>query len=194
MSTPVPIINTAPILSSLSVDFDHAAQGRHLLAHVEAVDPDQDPVTLSYKWRKNETIVKEGEDNTLSVSGLTPRDVVEVEVTASDGNSDGSATLSGRFTMSNSSPTITSKPSVSTSGDVYDYQVQASDPDGDPVTYALEEGPPGMSISEQTGHIHWNVTPEAKGNYRIKVVAQDNKGGYAAQDFELSISLPPKAS
>ena len=194
LSTPVPITNTSPILSSLSVDFDHEAQGRQLLARVEALDPDQDPVSLSYKWLKNEKVVKEGEDNTLSVMGLTSQDVVDVEIAASDGNSGGTTTLSGRFTLSNSSPTILSKPSVSTTGSVYDYQVQASDPDGDPVTYTLEEAPPGMSIGEQTGHIHWSVTPEAKGIYRIKVVAQDNRGGFAAQDFELSISAPAKPS
>jgi hypothetical protein len=38
------------------------------------------------------------------------------------------------------------------------------------------------------------VTTEAKGSHRIKVVAQDNKGGFAAQDFELSISAPAKTS
>jgi Putative Ig domain len=194
MSAPVPIVNTAPILSSLSVDFDHAVQGRQLLARVEVLDADRDEVSLSYRWRKNETVVKEGEDSTLSVAGLTPRDVVDVDVTASDGNANGTATLSGRFTMSNSSPTILSNPSVSTTGGVYEYLVQASDPDGDPITYTLEEAPPGMSIGEQTGRIHWSVTPEAKGIYRIKVVAQDNKGGFAAQDFELSITAPPKAS
>jgi len=194
MSAPVPIVNTAPILSALSVDFDHAVQGRQLLARVEVLDADHDEVSLSYRWRKNETVVKEGEDSTLSVAGLTPRDIVDVDVTASDGNANGTATLSGRFTMSNSSPTILSNPSVSTTGGVYEYLVQASDPDGDPITYTLEEAPPGMSIGEQTGRIHWSVTPEAKGIYRIKVVAQDNKGGFAAQDFELSISAPPKAS
>jgi hypothetical protein len=193
VSAPVAVVNTAPILSSLSVDFDHAAQGRQLRAEVEVLDPDHDPVSLTYRWRKNETVVKEGEDSTLSVTGLTSRDVVEVDVTASDGN-DGTTTLSGRFTMSNSSPTILSNPSLSTTGEVYEYLVQANDPDGDPITYALEEAPPGMSIGEQTGRILWSVTPEAKGIYRIKVVAQDNRGGYATQDFELSISTPPKTS
>ena len=194
VSAPVPIVNTAPLLSSLSVDFDHAAQGRQLRANAEVLDPDDDAVSLTYRWRKNETVVQEGEDSTLSVVGLTSRDVVEVDVTASDGNTNGTTTLSGRFTLSNSSPTILSSPSVSTTGDVYEYLVQANDPDGDPLTYTLEEAPPGMSIGEQTGRIHWSVTPEAKGIYRIKVVAQDDKGGYAAQAFELSISAPPKAS
>jgi len=190
VSAPVSIGNTAPILSSLSVDFDHEAQGRHLLARVEMFDPDHDEVSVSYRWRKNETVIKEGKDNTLSVAGLTPRDVVDVDVTASDGN--GTTTASGRFTLSNSSPTIISSPPVSVTGGVYEYQVQASDADGDPITYTLEQSPPGMSIAEQTGRIHW--TPNAQGTYRIKVVAQDNRGGFAAQDFELSISAPAKPS
>ena len=194
LSTPVPIVNTPPILSALSVDFDHAAQGRQLLARAEVLDPDHDEITLSYRWRKNETVVKEGEDNTLSVAGLTPQDVIVVDVIASDGTSNGTATLSDRFTMSNSSPTIVSSPPASPAGDVYEYQVKASDPDGDLITYKLEASPPGMSIGEQSGQIHWSVAPDAKGTYHVKVVAKDNRGGFAAQDFELSVSAPPKAS
>ena len=189
---PVAVANTAPIISDVSVDFDHDAQGRRLLAKVDVADPDHDTVSLAYRWRKNDTVVKEGEDNTLDLANITAKDVVEVEVTASDGN--GSTSLSGRFNMSNSSPTILSSPSVSAAGGIYEYQVQASDPDGDPIVYKLEEAPPGMIIGEQSGRIHWSVTPEVKGIYRIKVVAQDNKGGFASQDFELSISAPAKAS
>jgi len=189
---PVTVANTAPIISDVSVDFDHEVQGRRLLAKVDVADPDHDTVSLAYRWRKNDTVVKEGEDNTLDLANVTAKDVVEVEVTASDGN--GTTSLSGRFNMSNSSPTILSSPSVSAAGSIYEYQVQASDPDGDPITYKLEEAPPGMIIGEQSGRIHWSVTPEVKGIYRIKVVAQDNKGGFAAQDFELSISAPAKAS
>ena len=194
VSAPVQIVNTPPILSSLTVDYDYGAQGRQLLAHAEVQDPDHDEVSLTYRWKKNETVVKEGQESTLSVAGLTTQDVVDVEVTASDGSSNGTTTLSGRFTMSNSSPTIVSSPSVSAAGSTYEYQVQATDPDGDPITYKLDEAPPGMIIGEQSGRIHWSVTPEAKGSHRIKVVAQDNKGGFAAQDFELSISAPAKTS
>ena len=194
VSAPVHIVNTPPILSSLTVDFDYGAQGRQLLAHADVLDPDQDDVSLTYRWKKNETVVKEGQESTLSVAGLTSQDVVDVEVTASDGSSNGTTMLSGRFTMSNSSPTILSSPSVSAAGSTYEYQVQATDPDGDPITYKLDEAPPGMIIGEQSGRIHWSVTPEAKGSHRIKVVAQDNKGGFAAQDFELSISAPAKTS
>ena len=194
VSAPTAIANTAPILSSLSVDLDYGAQGRHLVAHAEVLDPDHDEVSLTYRWKKNETVVKEGQDNTLPVAGLTSKDVVQVDVTASDGSSTGTTTLSDRFTMSNSSPTILSHPPLSASGGLYEYAVQASDPDGDSLTYKLEAAPSGMTIGEQTGRIHWTVTPDVSGTFHVKVVAQDDKGGFAAQEFDLSLSAPAKAS
>jgi Putative Ig domain len=193
-SASVPVMNTAPILSRLSVEIDHEAQGGRLLAKVDVVDPDNDPVSLVYRWRKDEKVLKEGEDNTLPITGLTAKDLIQVDVTASDGNTDGAATLSGQFTMSNSSPTITSKPSLSPNGNVFEYLVQASDPDGDPITYGLEVSPPGMTIDEKTGRVHWMVTPEAKGSYRIKVVAKDSQGGFASQEFDLSVNAPKRTS
>lgn len=193
-SIPASVVNTPPIISSVDVEFDHQVQGQRMMAKVDVVDPDQDAVSLKYRWRKNETVVKEGEDNTLDIASVTAADVMHVDVTASDGNPAGSSTVSQRFALSNSAPTIVSTPARSATGGAYEYQVKASDPDGDPITYKLEESPPGMSIGEQTGEIHWNVAPDAHGTYRIKVVAQDNRGGFAAQAFELSISAPAKAS
>lgn len=187
-SIPVSVVNTAPIISDVGIDFDHQAQGRRLLAKVDVVDPDNDPVSLMYRWRKNETVLKEGEENTLDLAGLTAKDAIQVEVTASDGSPDGTATVTERFTLSNSAPTIVSKPSLSPNGNLFEYLVQASDPDGDPITYGLEVSPPGMSIDANTGRIHWSITPEAKGSYRIKVVAKDPQGGFAMQEFDLSVN------
>ena len=187
-SMPVSVVNTAPIISDVGIDVDHQAQGRRLLAKVDVVDPDNDPVSLMYRWRKNETVLKEGEENTLDLAGLTAKDAIQVEVTASDGSPDGTATVTERFTLSNSAPTIVSKPSLSPNGNLFEYLVQASDPDGDPITYGLEVSPPGMSIDANTGRIHWSITPEAKGSYRIKVVAKDPQGGFAMQEFDLSVN------
>jgi len=186
-SAPSLVVNTAPILTDVLVDFDHRAQGRQVLATVNVVDPDQDSVSLTYQWLKNETVVKEGESNTLDIGGLTAKDIIRVNVTASDGNPDGSATVSGRFAMSNSAPTIVSNPHLSPKGDQFDYLVQATDPDGDSITYALEVAPSGMTIEPSTGRIRWGITPDVKGSYQVRVVAKDPQGGFAVQEFELSI-------
>jgi hypothetical protein len=187
------VVNTPPIISDVSVEFDHAAQGRQLLAKVDLVDPDHDAVSLTYRWKKNETVLKEGEENTLDLAGLTAKDTIRVDVTASDGAPDGSVTVTEQFTLSNSSPTIVSKPSSLPNGDQYDYLVQATDEDGDAITYELEVAPPGMTIGAKTGRIHWGVTPDKNGSHRVRVIARDSQGGFATQEFELSLTAPSKS-
>lgn len=187
------VVNTPPIISDVSVEFDHAAQGRQLLVKVDLVDPDHDAVSLTYRWKKNETVLKEGEENTLDLAGLTAKDTIRVDVTASDGAPDGSVTVTEQFTLSNSSPTIVSKPSSLPNGDQYDYLVQATDEDGDAITYELEVAPHGMTIGAKTGRIHWGVTPDKNGSHRVRVIARDSQGGFATQEFELSLTAPSKS-
>ena len=192
-SVPVTVTNTAPIISDIAVDLDHDVQGRRLLAKVDVADPDHDSITLTYRWRKNEKLLKEGEDNALDLADLTAKDTVNVEVTASDGTPQGSTTASERFTLTNSSPSIVSSPMASPRGDRYEYLVRATDPDGDPLTYALEVSPPGMTIEAETGQIHWMISPETTGSQRVRVVAKDPQGGFATQDFDLSLNKPTKS-
>ena len=192
-SVPVTVPNTAPIISDVAVELDHAVHGRRLLATVNVADPDHDPVTVTYRWRKNETVVKEGEDKSLDVGDLTAKDIVNVEVTASDGTPQGTTTVLERFTLTNSSPTIVSSPTASPRGDHYEYLVRATDPDGDTITYALEVSPPGMTIEAESGQIRWTIGPEIKGSYRVRVVAKDPQGGFATQDFDLSLKKPTQS-
>jgi hypothetical protein len=48
-----------------------------------------------------------------------------------------------------------------------------------------------MTIEAKTGRIHWGVTPDQKGNHRIRVVAKDPHGGFATQEFDLSLTAVP---
>ena len=192
-SAAVSVVNTPPIIYDVSLDFDHDAQGRQLLAKVEVVDPDHDAVSITYRWRKNETVLKEGEESTLDLAGLTAKDVIQLDVMASDGAPEGIATVTERFAMSNSYPTIVSKPSSSPKGDQYDYLVKATDADGDPITYELEVAPPGMTIEAKTGQIHWRIRPDLIGSHRVRVIAKDSQGGFAKQEFNLSLTTTTKS-
>ncbi|MCP4252153.1 MAG: PKD domain-containing protein [Candidatus Scalindua sp.] len=59
----------------------------------------------------------------------------------------------------NNPPTITSTPvTKATDGSEYSYDVDATDPDGDPLTYKINAGPNGMIIDEVTGLIQWTPT------------------------------------
>lgn len=187
-SKPAVVGNSPPIISRVSVEYDLAVQGRQLVATADVVDPDHDEVVLTYRWLQNDKVLKEGESNTIEASALLDKNPIQVEVTATDGKADGVTTVKEQFLVANSLPKIVSNP-PSVSGDgQYTYLVQANDADGDPISYALEVGPPGMTIDAKSGQLTWHPSPEEKGVYSVRVVAKDSQGGFAAQEFELSLA------
>ena len=70
----------------------------------------------------------------------------------------------------------------------------ANDADGDPITYGLEVAPRGMTIDAHSGMLSWTPGADAAGVQHVRVMAKDARGGFAIQEFELSISVPAKAS
>mgnify|MGYP001169426471 CR=1 FL=1 len=72
----------------------------------------------------------------------------------------------------NGAPIITSTAKTSSIVDEqYSYDVDATDPDGDTLTYSLTTSPTGMSISSSSGLITY--TPSATGNFSVTVQASD---------------------
>lgn len=186
--------NTPPIVSRVRIYLDRQAQGRRLVADAEVIDPDHDPISVLYRWKKNDEVLAEGESNRLDVSAITAKDIIQVEVIARDTSPGEPTVVAGQLTLSNSMPTIVSQPPSAPNGGQYAYLVQATDPDDDPLTYALESAPPGMTINAQTGQINWAPSPETTGTYAVRIVAKDSKGGFASQEFELALSKPAEQS
>lgn len=83
-------------------------------------------------------------------------------------------------------PTFTSTPvTTGTVGAPYTYDVNATDTDGNPLTYSLVSSPPGMVIHSTTGIITWN-NPVA-GTYYVEVNVTDNTN-VVMQGYSLTIS------
>ena len=73
----------------------------------------------------------------------------------------------------NHHPTITSFPiTLATVNEAYAYNVDATDPDGDTLTYSLTMSPAGMTINSSTGLINW--TPTSTGDYNVIVEVSDS--------------------
>ncbi len=82
-------------------------------------------------------------------------------------------------------PTITSKPAFrGMVGVPYTYPVQATDPQGKPLSFRLPQGPAGMTINTNTGVVGW--TPTNTGSFFVQVAA-DGVGGSAFQGYSLTI-------
>lgn len=184
----VVVENTSPRVTAVSLVPPTARAGDRLEAQVEANDPDHDRVDLTYKWYRNDAVVKEGEEQFLDTIGFTARDKIVVEVTASDPVGSAHSSKSELLTLGNSGPTILSTPPTAAVQERFDYSVKAHDPDGDPLTYHLEVAPPGMTISSGTGHIGWQISPDQEGTFHVKVVAKDGHGGLATQEFDLTLT------
>ncbi|HWG97646.1 MAG TPA: putative Ig domain-containing protein [Nitrospira sp.] len=180
--------NTAPKVSAVSLSPQIARSGDKLEAMVEASDPDHDRVDLTYKWYRNESVIKEGEEPFLNTTGFVARDKITVEVTAHDPAATGNSLKSEPLVLENSAPKIVSTPPISDAQDRFNYAVKAMDLDGDQLTYYLEAAPTGMSISETSGHILWQVPSDQKGIFHVKVVAKDGHGGMATQEFDLTLT------
>lgn len=188
--------NTPPMVTAVWLSPQMARAGDKLETQVEASDPDHDRVDLTYKWYRNETVVKEGEESFLDTTGFVAHDKIMVDVTAHAPAVTGNSLKSEPLVLGNSAPRIVSIPPISDSQDHFDYTVKAMDPDGDRVIYYLEAAPTGMSINETSGQILWRIPSDQEGIFHVKVAAKDGHGGMATQEFDLTLTStsPPKPS
>ncbi|ALA60818.1 putative Ig domain-containing protein [Nitrospira moscoviensis] len=193
-SSAIAVGNTPPQVTSVTLAPLTAQPGERVEALAEASDPDHDRTDLTYRWFRNTTTVKEGTESYLDTTGFVPRDQIAVEVTPYDPQESGGSLRSIPLILGNRVPKIVSVPPASTTGSQYEYRVNAVDPDGDRITYQLESAPPGMMINEQSGHLAWPIPSNQTGTFHVKVLAKDEQGAAAFQEFDLTLATPSSQS
>jgi hypothetical protein len=75
-------------------------------------------------------------------------------------------------------------------GKTYFYQIEASDPDNDPLTYRLIDPPSGLELDDQ-GQISWTPGSGDLGVHRISLEVDDGRGGIIGQTFDLNVVSTP---
>ena len=142
-SSSVLIVNTPPMIHSVTYQVEPVQSDEDLVVEVDASDADGDPLTYSYVWYVNGTDVYTESDVASATSTLTNTnydkgDDVYVNVVVNDGDDDSAPVDSAVTTIENSTPVITSvtlsPASVTTSTEIT-ATVVASDADGDTLTY-----------------------------------------------------------
>jgi RHS repeat-associated protein len=89
----------------------------------------------------------------------------------------------------NHAPQITSSPLLTaTAGSVYGYDVDASDADGDTLTFSLTIYPTGMTIDAQSGRISWTPDANQTGTQSVNVAVTDAKGGSDSQSYTITVA------
>lgn len=153
---------------------------------VEAMgsDTDGNPVRLTYEWTKNGKLA--GTENSI-VSDFKRGDKFTVKITPFDGEEHGQPVVIERE-IQNSAPVITEHKNYSYAGGIFTYNVQAMDPDGDELAYALKTSPQGMMVDKATGVIRWEIPFGFTGKASFTVSVSDGYGGETTQQFTFRIA------
>jgi hypothetical protein len=174
---------------SLGHPLDTLHQGLDLTATPKGVDADGDDIHWEYQWIRN------GEPLATETTAVLPGDRYQrgdrltVQVTPSDSEGRGEPYTPGTVTIPNGAPEFVSRPPAHTGGAEYVYQVQAADPDADPIHYRLVKGPVGMTMDAESGMVRWPLRGAPAGRNQIEIEVDDGVGGKASQPFELDIAF-----
>ena len=161
----------------------------------KAVDPDGDNLTYSLVSGPGGMTI---DTNTGRLSWTPGAQYVGSHQVVIEARDPGGLSCRQEFTLTvaqdlqNRPPEITSTPGTTGYvGKDYTYQVEARDPDGDLLTYTLEEAPAGMAIDSQTGLITWKPTAEmADQTFTVKILVEDGYGGSATQEYQITVLTP----
>ncbi len=152
--------------------------------YVSAIDPDLDPLYYSLTTFPNGmTLSGRRIDWTPRNDQLGPHAVV-VSVDDRKGG-----VAEQRYTVTvteNRPPRFTSSPTErGITGHSYTYNMYATDPDGDAITYSLLSGPEGMTFSGRT--LRWTPGGGQLGEHAIEVMADDRYGLTSTQVFNVTV-------
>lgn len=185
--------NSPPVIKAIAVEPTDVRVNTSLQAHADVVDVDFDRVQVTFRWWRNNQVVKEGDDAVLDTAGFRAGDVIVVEATPADPEGAGQTVRSEPVMIQNSPPTVTTTPPPPTNLERYEYAVRATDPDGDPIRFSLVSAPLGMTIGENSGLIIWRIPPGLKGTHNAQIAIEDNRGGSAVQNIELTLPAPAES-
>ncbi|MBA2115003.1 putative Ig domain-containing protein [Bremerella alba] len=182
-----PVSNDPPVITSFPTG--PAITGKRFHYQVAAHDPNGDVLNYSIdSAAEADGIEIDSETGALTwIPGSSGSYPITITV------NDGTDTTTQSFTLpvvdplpNNEYPEITSTPTgPAVENSLYEYQVIATDADGDALAYTLVSPPSGMTIDNETGLLTW--TPTTSGDYTVTITVDDGNGGVTEQEFILPV-------
>lgn len=163
--------NNPPIITKAKFRLENINNIDVFKVITEGSDKDGDPINYKYEWTKNNEPAGNGD----SITGFKRGDKIAVKIIPFDGKDYGQPrTLN--IEIKNATPKIIDHKEISFDGKSLSYQIKATDPDGDRLSYSLADAPKGMTI-DSTGLIKWQVGPKDYGKHTVNVKVSDGQGG-----------------
>lgn len=171
---PVEILSWAPVAENITMD-ENSSQAFTVTANGTA------PV---YSW-KLDSLEQSTAQNWTYNTGFSSAGSRNITVVVSNGVSQTSHSWNVTVNNINRAPTISSSPlTTGQENQLYKYNIIASDPDSDSLSYYLETYPAGMNVNS-TGTISW--TPSTQGTYHVKAIASDGNLN-ATQEYDINVT------
>lgn len=189
---PPPPPNHPPVAAcSASPASVYAGSNDSVAVHVNASDPDNDPLTYSYTATGG-VVEGTGADARFNTNGLR-EGTYTVNAKVDDGKG-GSATCSTDITVAqkpNQPPTISCATDRSPimPGERTGITSTASDPDNDPLTYTYSTT--GGQIIGNGPKVQFDSTGLQPGSYTVKCAVSDGRGGNADASTNVDVQQPP---
>lgn len=177
--------NRPPQIKDILFQPEHPRKGDTIETRVLGSDPEHDQVSIELVWVVNGQRWLDQTGRSLSGDQLKRGDRVQVEATVSDGTSSVTQ-LSKTLIVGNTPPELQTK--AAAFADINGLQVQATDVDGDTLSYRLEGAPDGLTIDSRGVITYVGSESAQAGTYKVTLVVDDNAGGTAKLTFGMGVS------
>ncbi|MDO8643866.1 MAG: Ig-like domain-containing protein, partial [bacterium] len=158
----------------VSISRQNISEGEELNLVARASDPDGDPVSLEVLASPNGLHFNEETGVIDWVPEYDQSGSHEVRIQASDGELSSVLGVSIIVQNVNRPPNLSPLPDRTVDeGSSIEFRAEASDPDGDPVTYSLVNPPAGSFFDTTTGSFSWTPPFSADRVYEMTLKARD---------------------
>lgn len=183
----VTIASAAPTIEQMKFDPEQPVTGETLKLVIKIGG---DALRAEILWRINDNEVARSDYDGLIPSlkldhKINVGDKISATATPFDAIGTAGKTETKSVTVENAPPTakLSDQKII---GNVYSAKITATDPEGGPITYSVNQGPDGLAI-DQHGNVNWRLLDSTSGNFPVIIGVKDEKNAETLLQFSIGI-------